>query len=91
MKFNDDYLLSWDFSNTDLPIVNIMLLHSDQKGVHILCEHLASSNEKAGVVSLNQLLAKYFSQRTFEELEKLRKDIAEHKIVTKKGEENGNS
>jgi hypothetical protein len=86
MKFAEDYLISWDFSDKDLPCVEVMLLHSDQKGTKVIGEHLGTSYEKSGVISLNQLLSKHFSEKTFEELEKLRKFIKEQNMPTEKKE-----
>ena len=87
MKFADDYLISWDFSDKDLPCVNVMLLHSDQKGINVLGEHIGSSHEKSGVISLNQLLAKHFSEKTFEELEKMREFIKSQNLKPKENED----
>lgn len=89
MKFADDYLISWDFSDKDFPCVEVMVLHPDEKGTRVLGEHIGVSHEKSGVISIKQLLSKHFSERTFEELEKMREFIKNQNIKQTE-KENGN-
>ena len=62
--FQDDYLISWDFSDHDFPCITIMKLERDK--AHVLSHLIGISHDKSGIVSLQQLLANnyYNKQQT---------------------------
>lgn len=54
MKFVDDYIFSWDLTDTEFPRLKIELMRAE--GNRIVCQLLAESNEKTGCASLLQVL-----------------------------------
>ena len=59
MKFGTDYIIAWDISDEDFPIIKVMRLSGSKK--NIICEELGTSHEQCGCVSLRQLLEKFNS------------------------------
>ena len=55
MKFETDYIISWDISDKDFPAICITKLLAD-KDNKLTCDVVGISHEKSGVVSLRQLL-----------------------------------
>lgn len=54
MKFIDDYIFSWDLTDTEFPRLKIERMYAE--GNRIVCQLLAESNEKTGCASLIQVL-----------------------------------
>lgn len=68
--FETDYLISWDFSENDLPCVIVTALHKDEKSNHIMGTVIGISHQKSGVVSLHQVLSDYEKREVAENLNK---------------------
>jgi len=54
MEFLEDYIVSWDFSDVDVPVVKISRMRSEKR--HIVLDVLGCSYNKSGVVSLRQII-----------------------------------
>ena len=57
--FNNDYLFSWDFSDKDYPVVNVSRLRVEPNSNKVEADVIATYVGKVGVMSLQQLLAKW--------------------------------
>lgn len=77
-QFQADYLISWDFSETDEPCITVTLLERD--GTRVIGNVIGSSTKKSGVVSLHQIATEHFYLKREEleqkkRLEELRKNF----------------
>ena len=54
MKFETDYIISWDISDKDYPTISVAKIDADKNNLKIGV--LGVSHEQSGVVSLRQLL-----------------------------------
>lgn len=63
MQFQTDYIISWDFSDKDCPVVNISRLRAGEKSMHLECDVLSVEHEKCGVVSLRQLIEAFEAEK----------------------------
>lgn len=59
MQFQPDYIISWDFSNKDLPVVSVSRLRSDEKATNLIIDVLDMSYDTTGVCSVRQLVEKF--------------------------------
>ena len=57
--FNNDYLFSWDFSDKDYPVVNVSRLRVESNSNQVTVDVIGTYVGKTGVMSLQQLLAKW--------------------------------
>lgn len=57
--FNNDYLFSWDFSDKDWPTVTVSRLRVEPNSNQVTVDVLGQYIGKTGVMSLQQLLAKW--------------------------------
>ena len=57
--FEIDYIIAWDISDKDIPCISVSLLRRSENGNSIEPEILGRSSERAGVVSLRQLLEQH--------------------------------
>lgn len=57
--FNNDYLFSWDFSDKDWPTVTVSRLKVEPNSINITVDVIGTYVGKTGVMSLQQLLAKW--------------------------------
>ena len=70
-NFERDFIISWDFSDHDLPCVSIVALTRDPKcDTRIVAEHIGSAYTKTGVVSLRQLIDIFKDRKRYEEANK---------------------
>lgn len=65
MKFEKDYIISWDISDKDCPTISVAKLDAEKNSLKV--DVLGISHEQSGVVSLRQLLDKKEIERKFEE------------------------
>ena len=63
--FQTDYLISWDFSDKDLPVV--VLCRMRQDGANVTADYIGRSHESAGCFSLRQVLEDYEARQREEE------------------------
>ncbi len=90
--FQTDYLISWDFSDKDLPCVVVSRLRKD--GAAIVADVIGRTHESAGCVSLRQILEDYETRQREEEKraearkELLKKFAGNLKTDDEKGEPN---
>ena len=84
LQFQTDYLISWDFSQSDAPCVSLVRL--DKDGTRVIGESLGISFEKSGCVSLRQMVEEYEYRKRAEAERK--KDLAEfrQKVLAKEGQ-----
>ena len=54
MKFETDYIISWDISKSDYPCITVSKVFEKEKQLQL--DILGISHEQSGVVSLRQLL-----------------------------------
>lgn len=64
-QYQPDYLISWDFSNKDLPCVVISRLRKD--GATIVADIIGRTHDNTGCVSLRQVLEDYENRQREEE------------------------
>lgn len=67
--FNDDYLFSWDFSDKDCPVVNVSRLRVEPGSSNITVDVIGTYVGRVGVMSVQQLLAKWDREHKNEEKE----------------------
>lgn len=62
-QFQDDYIISWDFSNKDFPCVTVSVIHKEKgNGARVNCTLLGASHSETGVISLQQALNVYWER-----------------------------
>lgn len=79
-QFQTDYLISWDFSEHDLPYVNIMRL--EREGSQVVGRVIGTLFDRSGCVSLRQLIEDFEWQER-EESEKARRTANFAEILEK--------
>lgn len=86
MKFQTDYLISWDFTTQDCPVVILSRLSAD--GNKIITDMLAmEKGTKSGIISLRQALDEY--EREYERKKERHKNAKELiKTIMEKGANN---
>ena len=57
MMYQTDYVISWDFTDADKPVVSFSKVYAEKETAHLMCDVLGCSYERTGVVSLRQLLS----------------------------------
>lgn len=60
-QFQTDYLISWDFSKNDAPVV--VVAEVKRNGAIVEIEHVGWSHETAGCISLRQVLERYDEEK----------------------------
>ena len=65
-QFQPDYLISWDFSDKDLPCVVVSRLRLDD-GATVVSDLIGRSHVSAGCISLRQVLEEYEDRQREEE------------------------
>ena len=65
LQFQPDYLISWDFSDKDLPVVVVCRMRQD--GTNVTADYIGRSHESAGCFSLRQVLEDYETRQREEE------------------------
>ena len=65
LQFQPDYLISWDFSDKDLPVVTVCRMRKD--GTHVVADYMGQSISSSGCFSLRQVLEDYESRQREEE------------------------
>lgn len=63
-QYKPDYIISWDFSDTDCSCVNITRLQKGERGAE--CEVLGLSLEKSGTISLRQVCEEFEARKRME-------------------------
>ena len=64
MMYQPDYIVTWDFSKEDMPVVSISCVRSNEKATCLEMDVLGSFyGEKCGVVSVRQLIEKFDAER----------------------------
>lgn len=64
-QFQPDYLISWDFSDKDLPCIAVSRMRKE--GATVVADLIGRSHESAGCVSLRQILEDYEARQREEE------------------------
>lgn len=59
MEFQTDYLISWDVSDKDLPVISISRLRTEGKSVHLMVDVLDTFHSTIGVCSLRQIIEEF--------------------------------
>ena len=54
--YKPDYIISWDFSENDAPVIGISKLYAKEGTPHLLCDVLGTFYERSGIISLQQLI-----------------------------------
>lgn len=89
LQFQPDYLVSWDFSDKDLPVVVVCRMRKD--GTHVVADYIGRSVSRSGCFSLRQVLEDYEARQREEEKrrkELLNKMADKLKTDDEKGEQN---
>jgi hypothetical protein len=82
-----DYLISWDFSEKDLPVIIVTRIRGE--GPNIIGDIIGRTHERAGCLSLRQVLEDYETRRREEEKRAaaIKKQLENwDKILTEDGE-----
>lgn len=66
-QFQTDYLISWDFTDPEHPCVKVMMLDVDETQTTVLGHVIGVSEQKCGVISLQQLLSVQPAMRQLEQ------------------------
>lgn len=63
-QYKPDYIISWDFSDTDCPCVSVSRIQKEERGA--VCDVLGVSFEKNGVISLRQVCEEFEAHKRME-------------------------
>ena len=80
-QYNNDIVFSWDFSDKDSPCVCVTEVHRNEKGSMLEATVFGHSFEKAGTISLLQLLEQHRALKQEEEKQEEEKQAAERRAL----------